>query len=160
MTAFRQTLGFCAPILGVLLAACAATEDNRRSTPAEPQAFPSTTGSNAPFSPAVLVRDTLYVAGHLGIDAATGAPPADPAAEANLLLDGFAATLARADLTMDDLVQVQVFCTDVALYDVWNRVYRTRFQGPFPARAFVGSGPLVRGARFEMLGIAVRSTDH
>ena len=58
---------------------------------------------------------------------------------------------------MDDLVQVQVFCSDVGLYDTFNAAYRARFSGEFPARAFIGSGTLLRGCRFEMLGIAVRN---
>lgn len=110
----------------------------------------------APFSDGVLVGNTLYLAGRLGLDPATGLPPADPAAEARLLLEGFRAVLAEAGLTMGDLVQVQVFCSDVALFETWNQVYRSFVSEPFPARAFIGSGPLLRGARFEMQAIAVR----
>jgi enamine deaminase RidA (YjgF/YER057c/UK114 family) len=35
-------------------------------------------------------------------------------------------------------------------------VYRTYFKQEFPARAFLGSGPLLRGAKFEIQGIAVK----
>ncbi len=107
-----------------------------------------------PFSNGVYVANALFVGGHLGLDPGTGAPPDDPAEEARLLLDSFEVTLAEAGMTMDDLVRVQVFCSDVALYDVFNAEYRTRFEGPFPARAFLGSGDLLFGCRFEMLGIA------
>ena len=109
-----------------------------------------------PFSDAVDTGGTLYVAGHLGLDPRTGRPPEEPAAEARLLLDAFESTLARAGMTMDDLVMVQVHCVNPALYDTFNAVYRERFDGPFPARAFLGSAELLRGCRFEMLGIAVR----
>jgi 2-iminobutanoate/2-iminopropanoate deaminase len=109
-----------------------------------------------PFSDAVLVGDTLYLAGRLGLDPATGKPPADPAREARLLLDGFAPVLAEAGMAMDDLVSVQVFCSDVSLFDTWNRVYPAYFGKELPARAFIGSGPLLFGARFEMQAIAVR----
>jgi hypothetical protein len=44
----------------------------------------------------------------------------------------------------------------VANYDGFNKVYRTYFTQEYPARAFLGSGPLLNGARFEILGIAVR----
>lgn len=112
--------------------------------------------ASLPFSNAVQVGDTVYVAGHLGLDPGTGQPPADPREEAGLLLDAVARTLARAGLGLDDLVQVQVHCPDLALYGVFNEVYRQRLRAPFPARAFLGSGPLLRGCRFELLGIAVR----
>ena len=107
-----------------------------------------------PFSNGVYVANALFVGGHLGLDPGTGAPPDDPAEEVRLLLDSFEVTLGEAGMTMDDLVQVQVFCSDLGLYDVFNAEYRTRFDGSFPARAFLGSGDLLFGARFEMLGIA------
>ena len=109
-----------------------------------------------PYSDAVLAGNTLYLAGKIGIDPETGKPPAELDKEIHFLLDGIKAALKEADLTMDDLVSVQVFCPDLTLYDKFNEIYRTYFTKDFPARAFIGSGPLLRGGRFEMQGIAVR----
>jgi 2-iminobutanoate/2-iminopropanoate deaminase len=64
--------------------------------------------------------------------------------------------LKQAGMTMDDLVSVQIFCSDVAHYDAFNKVYRTYFKQEFPARAFIGSGKLLFGARFEIQAIAVK----
>jgi len=110
----------------------------------------------APFSDAILVGDTLYLAGRLGLDPKTNKPPDDPEQEARLLLDGMQAVLKEAGLTMDDLVSVTVYCPDVALFNKWNGVYRTYFKKDFPARAFIGSGPLLFGAHFEVQAIAVK----
>lgn len=115
---------------------------------------PATSG--LPFSDGVLVGDTLYLAGRIGLEPETGKPPADTQAEARLALDGLKRTLEKAGMTMDDLVYVQVFCSDVALFDEWNQVYRGYFKKDFPARAFIGSGQLLRGGRFEVQGIAVK----
>ena len=109
-----------------------------------------------PFSNAVQVGDTLWIAGHLGLDPATRQAPPDPAVEARLLLDAVGSTLAAAGRDMDDLVMVEVHCTDLALYELFNTAYRERFHGAFPARAFLGAATLLRGCRFEMLGVAVR----
>ena len=109
-----------------------------------------------PFSDGVLVGDTLYLAGKIGIDPETGRPPDDLEKEIRLLLDGMKSTLAATDMTMDDLVSVQIFCPDLSLYEKFNEIYRTYFTKNFPARAFIGSGPLLRGGRFEAQGIAVR----
>tara|TARA_R110002072_G_scaffold4174_2_gene29452 strand:+ start:37428 stop:37862 length:435 start_codon:yes stop_codon:yes gene_type:complete len=109
-----------------------------------------------PFSKAVLVGDTLYVSGHLGLDAKTGKPPADASREVVLMLDAFAATMARAGMTMDDLVQVQVYCSDLSLYGTFNEIYGGRFSENFPTRAFIASPPLLKGCRFEIIGTAVR----
>jgi enamine deaminase RidA (YjgF/YER057c/UK114 family) len=109
-----------------------------------------------PFSEAVLVGDTLYVAGHIGIDPKTGKPPADVDQEIKLLLDSFKADVEKGGMTMDDLVLVTVHCPDVSLYDKFNAAYVKYFHQEYPARAFLGSGPLLFGAHFEMLGIAVK----
>ena len=108
-----------------------------------------------PFSDAVRVRDTLYVAGRLGVDRATGKPPSDPADEARAVMNDVRAVLAAAGMTPDDLVNVTVFAPDVGHFAAFNEVYVTYFSGPFPARAFIGSGPLLFGCRFEVTGIAV-----
>ena len=108
----------------------------------------------APFSDAILAGDTLYLSGRLGLE--NGQLPADPQQEARNVLDQIQAVLEQAGMTMDDLVSVQVFCSDVAYFGDFNAVYTSYFSGAPPARAFVGSGALLRGARVEVAGIAVR----
>ena len=110
-----------------------------------------------PFSDAVAVGNTVYVSGHLGADPKTGKAPEDPDAEVRMALDSVQNTLKAAGLTMDDLVSVTVYCTDLGLYDRFNTIYKTYFHGKYPARAFLGVATLLRGARFEVQGIAVRS---
>ena len=111
--------------------------------------------TNPPFSGGVFVGDTLYLAGMIGRDK-DGKVPGDAKAEATLVLDQVRATLKEAGLTMDDLVTVQIFCSDVSHYAAFNDVYRGYFKKEFPARAFIGSGKLLFDARFEVQGIAVK----
>lgn len=66
-------------------------------------------------------------------------------------------TLKAAGMTMDDLVYVEVYCTDLSLYDIFNRAYSQSFlTKPYPARDFIGVKDLLFGAHFEVMGIAVR----
>lgn len=109
-----------------------------------------------PFSDAVLVGNTLYIAGHIGLDPKTGAPPTSPEDEARLVMDGIKGTVEAAGLSMDDVVSMQIFCTDLKLYDTFNSVYKTYFHGDYPARAFIGTNQLVRNGRYEVLGIAIK----
>jgi 2-iminobutanoate/2-iminopropanoate deaminase len=108
-----------------------------------------------PFSAGVLVGKTLYLSGKIGLTEDRRVP-ASAAEEARLVLNDVKATLALVGMSMDDLVSVQVFCADVSHYDVFNRVYRTYFTKELPARAFIGAGPLLFGARFEVQAIAVK----
>ncbi len=111
---------------------------------------------DAAFSSAVQLGDTLYLAGHGGLNPGTNEVPDDPSEEARLALEAFQSTLQRAGMTMDDLVYVQVFCPDLTLYDRFNAVYRQFFKKELPSRAFIGSGALLFGMRFEIQGIAVK----
>ena len=111
---------------------------------------------NLPFSDAVLVGNTLYISGRIGIDPATGVAPPDVDAEMKLLFDGFEAVLREAGMSMDDLVWVQIYSPDVSLWREFNAAYVKRFSRELPARAFLGSGQLLMNGRFEMLGIAVK----
>jgi len=109
-----------------------------------------------PFSDGVLVGNTLYIAGHIGLDPKTGMAPADAEQEAHLVMDGIKRTVEEAGLSMDDVVSVQIFCTDLKLYDTFNAVYKTYFHGDFPVRAFVGTDKLLRNGHYEVMGIAVK----
>ena len=109
-----------------------------------------------PFNDAVLVGDTLYISGRIGIDPVTGRAPEDVDAEIKLLFDEFEAVLAQAGMTMDDLVQVQIFSPALDQWKHFSEVYVKRFTKDLPSRAYIGSGPLLLGGRFEMMGIAVR----
>lgn len=139
------------PIAALTLAACASDGPPAREAINIPGRSIAAVYSNG-----VLAGDTLYLSGKLGLDA-DGQVPAAVEDEVKNIMDGLAEVLAEADMTMNDLVSVTVFCVDPKYYDQFNAVYATYFDGDFPARAFIGSGPLLRGARFEVKGIAVRS---
>ena len=137
----RQTYAWL-PLIVMALAlvpGCAA----RRITHVPP------TREGAPYSRAVWVGDTLYLSGD-------GAPHEDPIEEAHQLMRSVRATLESEGLTLDDLVQVTIYCSDVSLYEKFNNVYRSYFNAKLPARAFVGSGKLLWGMRYELQGIATK----
>jgi 2-iminobutanoate/2-iminopropanoate deaminase len=138
-------------IMAGAICMAAADSDRKHINLPRPAGF-----ANLPFSDGVLVGNTLYVAGHIGLEPKTGQPPATAEEEAKLALDDVQRTLEAAGMSMDDLASVQVHCSDLSLYDAFNGVYKGYFHGEFPARAFLGSGKLLRGGRFEVLGIAVK----
>ena len=140
-----------------LLPAAAGAEEAAEESARRFLSRPGREAGSLPFSDAVLAGDTHSVSGMLGLEAETGMPPEDPETEVRLILDQLASRLAAVDMTMADVVSVQVFSPRLDLYEAFNAIYRTYFEeGAFPARAFVGSGPLLRDARFEVMAIAVR----
>ena len=142
--------------LGALVAPLAAT-----AAPPGNEHFPpdlnAPGGPSPPYSAAVLAGTTLYVSGAVDTDPATGKPPPDPADGARRVLDAVKREVEAGGMTMDDMVWVQVFATDLSTFAAFNTVYRGYFKGPLPARAFVGAGSLLGGAHFEVMGVAVKA---
>ncbi|HVH72356.1 MAG TPA: Rid family hydrolase [Candidatus Dormibacteraeota bacterium] len=112
---------------------------------------------SAPFSDAILSGNTLYLAGRIGIDPKTGKVPEKMEDEIKILLDGEKEVLAQAGMTMDDLVYVQIACTDLSLFQKFNPIYASYFTTKdYPAREFIGAGSLLLGGHFELQAIAVK----
>lgn len=109
-----------------------------------------------PFSDAVSAGDTLYISGQIGVDASR-VPPEALQDEAHLLMRNLQKVVERHGLTTDHVVSVTIFTPDVSSFEAFNEVYLTYFKPPLPARAFIGSGKLLFGARFELTAIANRS---
>src|ERR1700741_2130761 len=106
-----------------------------------------------PFSDGILAGNTLYLAGRIGWDK-SGKPPAEINDEVKILLEQIKAVLEQAGMTMDDLVYVQIACTDLSLFDKFNAIYRTYFTTKeLPAREFIGAAALLRGGHFELQAI-------
>jgi len=153
MSKFKRTAAVAAALTLLSIGSLSAQEERRyvdgRSAADE---------NVPPFSGAVVVGDTLYVSGSLGL--IDGKVPEDPADEARAVMDAVKANVEAAGFTMDDVVRVQIFCSDVAHYGAFNAVYRTYFTREYPARAFLGSGDLLFGARFEVMATAVKRSDN
>jgi enamine deaminase RidA (YjgF/YER057c/UK114 family) len=144
----RVAAGVFGFLVGVSCIATTTAQSSRRYVNPRSASNPAN-AAQPPFSGAVVVGDTAYLSGVLG-----SGETAEAAATAGL--NSLQNSLKAAGMTMDDLVSVQIFCPDVSYYDAFNKVYRAYFKQEFPARAFLGSGPLLNGAKFEIQGIAVR----
>jgi 2-iminobutanoate/2-iminopropanoate deaminase len=91
-----------------------------------------------PFNPAVLADGTLYVSGQIGRDLKTQKVPADFDAEVHQVLDNIGIILREAKMTYADVVSVQVYLTDMALFPKMNAIYTTYFKTDRPSRTTVG----------------------
>jgi len=135
--------------LGLALAVSAAAASKKVI---QPKDFPT----GRPFSPGILVDDTLYIAGQTGSDLKTGQFPEDFDAEVKQCLDNIGLVLKEAGMSFDDAVAVQVYLTDMSLFPRMNAVYTTYFKEPRPARTTVGVAKLVGTARIEVTVTAHR----
>ena len=110
-----------------------------------------------PYSQALLVGNTLYISGQLGIDPATGKRvDGDTAAQAEQALKNIMAILMEENMSMHNVAQVQVFLAEIADFSAVNEVYKSFFSEPYPARAAIQAGALPAGGSVEILVTAIR----
>lgn len=112
----------------------------------------------SPLSPAVLVGNTLYLSGSTGGDPETGQlVEGGFEAEFRQVISNLTRVLQAADMDLGNVVQVTTYLADMADYARYNELYREYFtEEPLPARATVAVRELARGARVEVMMIAVR----
>jgi reactive intermediate/imine deaminase len=108
---------------------------------------------SAAWSHGLLVDGTLYVSGMGGEDAA-GKIPATFEGEIKQSLDNINAVLKEAGMALSDVVSVQVYLTDGALFDRMNTVYKATFKDPKPTRTTVVVAKLVGEGHIEITATA------
>lgn len=112
-------------------------------------------GTTAPYSDAVRVGSTLYLAGNLGLDEEGNLVPGGITAETEQTLENLETVLERNDSSLDRVVNCEVMLADIAERDAFNEVYQRYWSpGRFPARHAFGVTGLYLGARVEMACIA------
>src|SRR5271166_4208215 len=107
-------------------------------------------GSKLPFSPGILVNNTLYVAGQTGGDIKSGQMPSEFEAEVKNALERAGLVLKAAGFGFQDVTAVQVYMTDMDLFQRMNAVYTTYFPEPRPTRTTVGVARLAGPAHIEI----------
>jgi 2-iminobutanoate/2-iminopropanoate deaminase len=108
---------------------------------------------SAAWSHGLLVDGTLDVSGMGGEDAA-GKIPATFEAEVKQSLDNINAVLKEAGMALSDVVSVQVYLTDGALFDRMNTLYKATFKDPKPTRTTVVVAKLVGEGHIEITATA------
>lgn len=110
-----------------------------------------------PYCSGLLVGDTLYCSGQIGLDPETNEMvEGDVQDETARILDNIGSVLRAADMDFEHVVQVTLFLRDMDDYAPVNEVYARYFSGTTPAREALEVGKLPREASVEISCIAVR----
>ena len=108
-----------------------------------------------PFSEAVRHGDTLYLSGQIGIAPGTlKVVPGGMKEEARQTMQNIKTTMEAHGYSMKQIVKCTVMLADMADWPVFNEVYKTFFDAPFPARSAFGANGLALGAKVEVECIA------
>jgi 2-iminobutanoate/2-iminopropanoate deaminase len=109
-----------------------------------------------PFSQAVMKDGFLHTSGLMPFLPGSGDLVSNELEEQmHQCMRNMKAVLAAAEMTMDDLILVTIYTTDMQEFAKINTVYGSYFEGTvYPSRAAVGITALAKGARVELVAIA------
>ncbi len=117
--------------------------------------YPDAIKKGKPFSPGVMADGTLWIAGMVGSDPATGEKTGDIAEQTRRAMENIGLVLEAAGLGFSNLVSCHVQLTDMESYKAMNAVYGSFYEeGKYPARTTLEMPALVGGAEIEISCIA------
>ena len=148
--AIMRAVGAC---IGAMI--CSQQSVSATRTAAEYSSMPAVGGQQLPFSEAVKVGSTLYLAGQIGnLPGTPTLAPGGIVPEARRAMDNIKAVIERHGGTMSSIVKCTVFLTDIRDWPAFNEVYRGYFTDHYPARSALAASGLAFGARVEVDCIA------
>lgn len=124
-----------------------------RRQPVETPQAPKAIG---PYAQAIRASGVVYTSGQIGLDPATGAlVPGGIEAQTRRVLENLKAVLAASGSSLDRVLRVTVYLTDLGHFQAMNRIFAEFLDAHRPARSTVGVAALPMGALVEMDMIAL-----
>lgn len=110
-----------------------------------------------PYSQAIKTGKFLYVSGQLPIDPITGNVVGNNIMlQTQQSLSNLRAIVMAAKMSLDDVVKVSVFLSDMNNFTAMNEVYATFFNTVFPARVCVEVARLPKDVLVEIEAVAFK----
>jgi reactive intermediate/imine deaminase len=107
------------------------------------------------YTQGVMVGDTVYLSGQIGLDPITMQMVDGIDAQIHRVFQNLRAVASAADSSFNDLVKLNVYLTNLDHFAKVNEIMAVYFRTPYPARAAVGVAELPYGALVEMDGVLV-----
>ena len=107
------------------------------------------------YSQAILVGNTLYLSGQIGLDPYSMELVEGIEAQIRRVFDNLKAVCEAAGGTLADIAKLNIFLTDLSNFQLVNQIMGEYFAQPYPARAALGVASLPKGALVEMDGIVI-----
>ncbi|WP_010113448.1 RidA family protein [Acinetobacter sp. P8-3-8] len=107
------------------------------------------------YSQAILVGNTLYFSGQIGLDPYSMELVEGIEAQIRRSFDNIKAVCEAASGSLTDIAKLNIFLTDLSHFQLVNQIMGEYFAQPYPARAALGVAALPKNALVEMDAIAV-----
>ncbi|MBU0913995.1 MAG: RidA family protein [Gammaproteobacteria bacterium] len=106
------------------------------------------------YSQAVKIGTTVYLSGQIPLVPATMQMVSENFAEqTQQVFENLAAVCQAAGGSLNDMVKVNIFLTDLSNFATVNEIMSKHFSAPYPARAAVQVSALPRAAQVEIDGV-------
>ncbi|MGH8032009.1 MAG: RidA family protein [Luteimonas sp.] len=124
--------------------------------PRQPISTTDAPAAIGPYSQATRAGDTVFFSGQIALDPVTGMlVDGGIEVQARQALDNLAAVCAAAGGSLDDVVRVGLYLTDLGEFAAVNAIMEEYFSAPYPARSTIEVSALPKGAVFEIDAIMV-----
>lgn len=107
------------------------------------------------YSQAILVGNTLYLSGQIGLDPYSMELVEGIEAQIRRVFDNLKAVCEAAGGTLADIAKLNIYLTDLSNFQLVNQIMGEYFAQPYPARAALGVASLPKGALVEMDGVVI-----
>ena len=107
------------------------------------------------YSQAILVGNTLYLSGQIGLDPYSMELVEGIEAQIRRVFDNLKAVCEAAGGTLADIAKLNIFLTDLSNFQLVNQIMGEYYAQPYPARAALGVASLPKNALVEMDGIVI-----
>ena len=106
------------------------------------------------YSQAVKVGNTVYLSGQIPLVPSTMQIVSDDfEAQVVQVFENLSAVCTAAGGTINDIVKLNIFLTDLSHFAKVNEIMSRYFSQPYPARAAIGVKQLPKDAQVEMDGV-------
>ena len=120
---------------------------------------PQAPAAIGPYSQAVRAGDAVYLSGQIGLDPVSGQLVEGIDAQVERVFLNLQAVAAAAGGSLDDMVRITIYLTDLSHFGRVNDAMAKHFSQPYPSRATLGVASLPRGALVEVDAIMHLSGD-
>ena len=109
-----------------------------------------------PYSQAVKAGNLMFISGQIPLDPKTGDLVSESIEDqAKQVLDNVKSICEASGNSLDDIVKISIFLTDLSNFSVVNDVMKEYFSEPYPARATVEVSGLPLGVNVEIEAIVL-----
>ena len=103
-----------------------------------------------PYSQAIVTSDYVFLSGLIPITVEGDLIKGDVRSQFETIMQNARAILEQAGSSLDKVLKVTVFMTDLSRFDEMNRVYAEFFRSPYPSRTTIQVSSLPKGAEIEI----------